>query len=267
MEKVTPKVVAMATEQLRNTIPIYGLDCAGQASDAVGANWVAAREITATHSTKDILSEELMNNYPEIDFDVSIVAKDPVSEEWFVFIPDNSHLTKNVVTAIEKLSDKGSKRNIKYGKCPINLGMVEDIWFETGGATLQFHPTKLSIRHFDKNAYSRMNVSLAAQVLSGSVATMVRDAIRDRAVKLQIKNKKMYNHLADLCDKWNTFFDITNGKDGPHTPTNARERQQKLLAILKWFSIWKSNHDGRLAKEKATEYIFLRKKRGSVFVP
>lgn len=134
--------------------------------------------------------------------------------------------------------------------------MVEDIWFETGGATLQFHPTKLSIRHFDKNAYSRMNVSLAAQVLSGSVATMVRDAIRDRAVKLQIKNKKMYNHLADLCDKWNTFFDITNGKDGPHTPTNARERQQKLLAILKWFSIWKSNHDGRLAKEKATEYNF-----------
>ena len=256
VEKVTPEVVAMVTEQLRNTIPIYGLYCAGQASDAAGANWVAAREITATHSTKDILSEELMNNYPEIDFDVSIVAKDPVSEEWFVFIPDNSHLTKNVVTAIEKSSDKGSKRNIKYGKCPINLGMVEDIWFETGGATLQFHPTKLSIRHFDKNAYSRMNVSLAAQVLSGSVATMVRDAIRDRAVKLQIKNKKMYNHLADLCDNWNTFFDITNGKDGPHTPTNARERQQKLLAILKWFSIWKSNHDGRLAKEKATEYNF-----------
>ena len=267
VEKVTPEVVAIVTEQLRNTIPIYGLDCAGQASDAAGANWVAAREITATHSTKDVLSEELMNNYPEIDFDVSIVAKDPVSEEWFVFIPDNSHLTKNVVTAIEKSSDKGSKRNVKYGKCPINLGMVEEIWFETGGATLQFHPTKLSIRHFDKNAYSRMNVSLAAQVLSGSVATMVRDAIRDRAVKLQIKNKNMYNHLADLCENWNTLFDITNGKDEPHTPTNARERQQKLLVILKWFSIWKSNHDGLLAKEKATEYIFLQQKRGSVSVP
>ncbi len=101
-----------------------------------------------------------------------------------------------------------------------------------------------------------MNVSLAAQVLSGSVATMVRDAIRDRAVKLQIKNKNMYNHLADLCENWNTLFDITNGKDEPHTPTNARERQQKLLVILKWFSIWKSNHDGLLAKEKATEYNF-----------
>ena len=81
VEKVTPEVVAMVTEQLRNTIPIYGLDCAGQASDAAGANWVAAREIAATHSTKDILPQELINNYPEIDFNVSIVTKDPVSRE------------------------------------------------------------------------------------------------------------------------------------------------------------------------------------------
>ena len=256
VEKVTPEVVAMVTEQLRNTMPIYGMDCAGQASDAAGANWVAARDITATHSTKDVLRQELMDTYPEIDFDVATVAKDPVSGEWFIFIPDNSHLTKNVVTAIEKSAAKKSKRNIKYGKCPINLGMVEDIWIETGGATLQFHPTKLSIRHFDKNAYSRMNVSLAAQVLSKSVATMIRNAISDRSVKLQIRNKNMYHHLANLCEKWDALFDITNGKDEPHTPTNAVGRQQKLLDILKWFSNWKANHDGHLATKKATEYNF-----------
>ena len=135
----------MVTEQLRNTIPMYGLDDTGQASDAAGANWVATREITATHSTKDILPQELMDKLLEIDFDVTIVAKDPVSGEWFVFIPDNSHLTKNAVTTIEKSSDKRSKRDIKHGKCPINLGMVEDIWIKTGWSTLQFHPTKLSI--------------------------------------------------------------------------------------------------------------------------
>ena len=77
------------------------------------------------------------------------------------------------MTAIEKSWDKESKQNIKYDKCPINLGMVEDIW------------------HFDKNAYFRMNVSLVAQVLPGSVAAMVWDAIRDRGVKLQITNKNM----------------------------------------------------------------------------
>ena len=162
VEKVTPKVVAMMTEQLRDTTPIYGLDCAGQAFDAAGANWVAAREITLTHSTKDILPQKLMDKYSEIDFGVTvIIAKDPVSGEWFASTP------KNVVTAIEKSPDKGLKRDIKYDKFQINLVMVEDIWIETGGATLQFHPTKLSIQHFDKNAYySRMNVSLAAQVLN-----------------------------------------------------------------------------------------------------
>ena len=79
VEKVTPKVVAIVTKQLRNTIPVYGLDCAGQASDAAGANWVTAREITATHSTKDILPEELMDKYSKIDFDVTIVTKDLTS--------------------------------------------------------------------------------------------------------------------------------------------------------------------------------------------
>ena len=106
MEKVTPQVVAVVTKQLRNTMPIYGMDCAGQASDAAGATWVAARDITATHSTKDILQQERMDMYPEIDFDVAIVAKDPVSDEWSIFIADNSHLIKNVVTALEKSSAK-----------------------------------------------------------------------------------------------------------------------------------------------------------------
>ena len=67
---------------------------------------------------------------------MSIVVKNPVSGEWFVFIPDNSHLTNFFVPAIEKSSDKGSKQNNKYGKRQINLGMVEEVWIETGNATL-----------------------------------------------------------------------------------------------------------------------------------
>ena len=93
-----------------------------------------------------------------------------------------------------------------------HLRMVEDVWLEMGVATLRFHPTKFSMRHFDKNAYSQMIVSLAAQVLSGSVAMIIQDAISDRTVKLPIK-KSMYNHLANLCETWDTLFNITIGKD------------------------------------------------------
>ena len=80
--------------------------------------------------------------------------------------------------------------------------MIEVIWLETGGATLQFHSTKLTIYHFDKNAYSRMNVALAAQMLSGSTCQMIRDAISDDEIVLPIRNKNIYHHLANLCDHW-----------------------------------------------------------------
>ena len=50
VENVIPKVVALVIEQLRNTTPIYGIDCARQVSNKAGANWIAARDMVATLS-------------------------------------------------------------------------------------------------------------------------------------------------------------------------------------------------------------------------
>ena len=124
------------------------------------------------------------------------------------------------------------------------------------GGTGQLEESKLSIHHFDKNAYSRMNVALAMQVLSATAASMIRAAIADEDVTLSLENKAMYNHLANLCEKMNDLADICNGRNGPHTPENAEERQTKLLDILSWFAEWKELHDERVAKEEATEYNF-----------
>ena len=67
-----------------------------------------------------------------------------------------------------------------------------------------------------------MHVSLTMQVLSASVARMIRAAIEDDDIFLAMRNKAIYNHLADLCDNWNTVVDICNGRDGGHSPDNAR---------------------------------------------
>ena len=48
--------------------------------------------------------------------------------------------------------------------------------------------------------------------------------------------------------------DIFNGKDGPHSPENAVDRQTKLLDILDWFSKWKALHDKLVTEEETTEY-------------
>ncbi|KAL7533595.1 hypothetical protein ACHAXR_005333 [Thalassiosira sp. AJA248-18] len=244
------------TEMLPDTMPIYGLECAMEVSDAAGCNWVAFKDTMSTHSISDVLPKDTTDKYPAIDFDIMCVTKDPVTDEWFIFLPDMPHLTKNIVTALELSSKKKSKRNIKYGLCPCNLLMAENIWLETGGVTGQMHETKLTIRHFDKNAHSRMNVKLAMQVLSASVARMIREAIADNDITLQLKRKGMYNHLADLYEKWNTVADICNGRDGPHSPSNAVERQTVLLDILDWFSKWKAKHDSMVQKKEATEYNF-----------
>lgn len=256
VDKVTPEVIATITELLRDTIPVYDLECAMGVSDAAGCNWVAFKDILSSQTIRTILPQSILDDYPDIDFDVMTVSQDPVTGEYFIFLPDMPHLSKNIVTALELSSSKKSKRSIKFGKCPTNMKMAEDIWLETDGATGQFHPTKLSIYHFDKNAHSRMNVSLAMQLLSASVASMIREAINDEEVRLPFENKNMYNHLADLCQYWDVVVDICNGRDDPHTPKNASARQSMLLDILNWFTKWRKLHDQLVKEGKANEYNF-----------
>jgi hypothetical protein len=56
------------------------------------------------------------------------------------------------------------------------------------------------------------------------------------SVVLKLRNKGMYNHVADLCKHWNYVVDIFNGRDGPHSPDNADMRQSCLFDTLVWFS-------------------------------
>ena len=55
---------------------------------------------------------------------------------------------------------------------------------------------------------------------------------------------------------WNEVVDICNGRRGPHSPTNAIQRQTSLLETLAWFSRWKELHDKRVKDKHATKYIF-----------
>ena len=47
-----------------------------------------------------------------------------------------------------------------------------------------------------------MNVNLAVQILSPSLARMIRDAMKDIEVIISLTEKDMLNQLADLCEKW-----------------------------------------------------------------
>ena len=96
-------------------------------------------------------------------------------------------------------------------------------------------------------------MSLATQLLSAAVTVLVQEVIDNDDIVLPFQNKIIYNHVADLCEKWNNIVDICNGKDGPCSPANAIERQTQLLDILDWFSKWRSLHDKLVEKGEATE--------------
>ena len=163
---------------------------------------------------------------------------------------------KNIVTSLKLSSLKNLKRNLMYGKVPLNMQMIDKDWLKCDGASGQRQSSKLTSRHFDKNAYSQMNVKLATQLLSQSTVEMIRYAIADNGIMLSLNKKGMYNHVADFCEHWNEVVDICNGRWGPHSPANATQQQTSLLETLAWFSRWKELHDKRVKEKHATEYNF-----------
>jgi hypothetical protein len=137
---------------------------------------------------------------------------DPVTLQWIVFLPDMCHLTKNIATLLELSSSKNLKRNLMYGKVPVNLGMVEEIWLKCDGSSGQLQSRKLTYWDFDKNAYSRMNVNLATQLLSRSTVEMIRDAMANDDIVLSLQKKAciiMLRICVSIGMVWLTFADHT----------------------------------------------------------
>jgi hypothetical protein len=196
--KVTSGVITSVMISLRNLLPMIGLEVGMATSDAAGCNWVSYCDTLSTHTYRDALQREILDMYPTVDFDVQCLMADPATKQWIIFLHDMPHLTKNIVTALELSSSKNSKRHLKYGVVPVNMHMIEEVWLKCDGASGQLQSTKLTHRHFDKNAYSRMNVKIATQLLSQSTVEMIPYAIADSGVVLSLRNKGMYNHVADF---------------------------------------------------------------------
>jgi hypothetical protein len=143
VKKVTAAIITSITIALRDTLPMFGLTVGMATSDAAGCNWNSFRDTLSTNTVRDALPRELLEQYPTVDFDVKCLMKDPVTKQWIVFIPDMPHLTKNIVTCLELSLSMQSKRNLKYGKVPMNMWMIQEIWMKCGGASGQLHSTKL----------------------------------------------------------------------------------------------------------------------------
>ena len=60
INKVSPEIITVITEQLRNIMSMYDLECDMTTSDAAGCNWVVFKDIMSTHSMRAILPDKIM---------------------------------------------------------------------------------------------------------------------------------------------------------------------------------------------------------------
>ena len=95
---------------------------------------------------------------------------------------DIPHIIKRIVNALE-LSNPSSRSRRKLSKFdgaavrPLCLAMIRGAWESLGCLELgQIRESKLTLQHVEKNAFSRMNVRLAVQVVSQSVVRLLQHA-------------------------------------------------------------------------------------------
>ena len=75
--KVTPRVITSVITALRDLLPMVDLEIGMAMSDTTGCNWVSYGDTLSTHTYRDALSQEMLDEYPTANFDVKCLMADP----------------------------------------------------------------------------------------------------------------------------------------------------------------------------------------------
>ena len=229
----------------------YGLDVCSLCGDGATEN-VQLFKSLCTETILDWLSNDTKQEFEKLglleEAAMNVVFINPSTGKPIFVVEDMPHVVKRLANALELSSKKKEKRDLRFEKnrYPINLRMLEGVWQALGGGKFHLSECKLGWQHFLKDAYSRMNVSLAVQVLSDTVVIMITKAQDDPDIKLPMQNFQ-YDKLKELARHVNNLVDIINGRSttknvfrADFKAETAEDIQKKLIEILKWFSDWRA---------------------------
>jgi hypothetical protein len=242
--ELTPSLISNTLHTLLVTLHNYRFRVCGVVSDGASEN-IKVFGSVCTEPIGAYIAEDVKKQFPKVCFDdLMVVMRHPVTDEPIFVIEDMPHVVKRIVNAMESSSNPQTDRKLNWDGNPLELWTIRQVWEAVGGRSLRLQDTKLTMKHFVKDAYSRMRVYLAVQVLSRSVVEMIREARDDPEVYLPHESE-MYDTLIELATHVNDMVDIVNGRSRERyeftahwTPDNAYEIQKKLLGILSWFSEW-----------------------------
>ena len=137
---------------------------------------------------------------------------------------------------VKNLRNNMLRYDILIGNDVVSFDYISTLFDLEQASVLRFVP-KLTKTHIEPNAFKRMNVKLATQVLSHSVASAIRAYVTLGKLPAAAKT------TADSVDRVNRLFDIMNSNK-PKT-TNKWKRGLTLKSVdqlteLKEFSNWAS---------------------------
>lgn len=116
--------------------------------------------------------------------------------------------------------------------------MIEDVWKLTKvNNKYRLVDTKLTEKHFNRDAYSRINIALAVQLLSNSIKNILVKLLNNENIRNSLRlRRNQYKEIEEMMAHMNSLVDICNRRFNLFNSSNRNTIIQQLLLILSWFS-------------------------------
>ena len=177
----------------------------------------------------------------------NIYANDD-GDRFIWFFSDPPHLIK---TARNSLYKSGSARNSRYmwnNNKHLLWSHIANLYHEDTECDLNYFPN-LTNDHISLNAYSIMNVKLAAQILSTTVGNTILDFGPDEA-----------KETGNFCLLMDSFFDCCNVRNKKEYMSKRKSFHWLKNTFLQYFADWKNSIETRSGKYSEIE-------KSKMFIP
>ena len=130
-------------------------------------------------------------------------------EDIIVFLKDAPHALKKLCNSFE------GRGCMILDDQPVSLGLLHDVFtatHTTKDGLLGLKLTRLTEGHFKKNAMTKMNVKLAAQVFSKTMYNLCTVILPARDPAMYARLAPMMGPTLQLLEDWNHLFDVMNSR-------------------------------------------------------
>ena len=194
---------------------------------------------TAEESVCSTLLENLPNK------NLLIAFHHPCDDKLKIFVGgEMPHWVKKIVNCLERSCDEKTKVKLRFRGQNMSLDMIKQAWLWDDEGFGSTRKTVLTEDHFYKNAYSRMRVHLAVQVVSESVAVLIDRYCKEMGAEITKKYASLKT-IVLACDQLVDIWNANHSKKCECIDSPTHPHVKELHCILLLFAEWRSENDSK----------------------